>query len=397
MNPGERPSGGPPAGVDAARRGPDLEDPILEPVVVRGRRTARFNVRFGFAGVAALVLVVLLVSLGLSLGSNGRVGSEESSSPLVSTSAVASTTADQTASSPAPVGLLAHFDSDGLAFDYPASWQTSVSGLNMHYITILEFIGTGSGLATCEAITPGPSDLFISGSQCGTNLKVGPGQIVVQLSRADGPPSPPIDPSDPRGISAGGAYVTVGGLPAIYDEGPPTDPQASSGSLLALDWTLSVPERPNGRYLIHVEMKGPGVERMRAQVEALIASVRYDPPIPALSPTDGPRIAAIGLAQARSNEAALACFPSVPGTSATATVTELPGYSALSKPLPVTCATEIQPAAIGLWKLTLTESWTAASDRSAGSVMTTIWLAPDGTPGTTDSGPVGSSTIPYQQ
>jgi hypothetical protein len=50
---------------------------------------------------------------------------------------------------------------------------------------------------------------------------------------------------------------------------------------------------------------------------------------------------------------------------------------------------------IGLWKLTLTESWTAASDRSAGSFTIAIWLAADGTPGETRSGPVGSSMVPY--
>ena len=69
-------------------------------------------------------------------------------------------------------------------------------------------------------------------------------------------------------------------------------------------------------------------------------------------------------------------------------------YSALRKPLPVTCTTEIEPVPIGLWKMTLTESWTAASDRSAGSLTTTIWLAPDGTPGETDGGPAPSG-IPY--
>jgi hypothetical protein len=34
-----------------------------------------------------------------------------------------------------------------------------------------------------------------------------------------------------------------------------------------------------------------------------------------------------------------------------------------------------------------------ASDRSAGSLTTTIWLAPDGTPGETEGG--AHSVIPY--
>ncbi|HEX7496543.1 MAG TPA: hypothetical protein VF349_07905 [Candidatus Limnocylindrales bacterium] len=59
----------------------------------------------------------------------------------------------------------------------------------------------------------------------------------------------------------------------------------------------------------------------------------------------------------------------------------------------MTCSIAIEPNILGLWKMTLTESWTVASDRSAGSLTTTIWLAPDGTPGETEGG--AHSVIPY--
>jgi hypothetical protein len=253
-------------------------------------------------------------------------------------------------------------------------------------VTILAFLGTGSGLATCTAITPGPGDQFISGTQCGTDLHVDPGQVVVELSRQDGPPSSlsPIDPADPRGIADGGKYVTVGGLPAIYSEG-------TSDGTISLDWTLSVPTELISRYRIHAQIMGPGVERMRAQVEALVASIKYDPAVPVLNPADGSRIAAIGLEKARAD---YACFPTVPGATATATITEFPMYSPMRKPLPVTCSMEIEPNLIGLWKMTLTWSWTAASDRFAGSLTETMWLSADGTPGATVGGP-GPSEMPY--
>ena len=48
---------------------------------------------------------------------------------------------------------------------------------------------------------------------------------------------------------------------------------------------------------------------MRAQVEALVASISYDPPVPVLDPADGPRIAAIGLAKARANDPILRLLP----------------------------------------------------------------------------------------
>jgi hypothetical protein len=295
--------------------------------------------------------------------------------------------------SPASPGALAHFDRDGLAFDYPASWHLSVSGLNMHYITVLDFLGTGSGSASCATITPGPGDQFISGTQCGTDLQIKPGQVVVELSRSDGPPRVgPIDPTDPTQLSpySGETFVTVGGLPAVFHDYAPGD---SAGTLSA-SWTLSVPEQLISRYLVMATMKSPGLAEMQTQVRALVASIEYDPPAPVLDPADGPAMAAKGLAQARASEPGYECFSSVPGATATGTITQFPGYSALRMALPVTCTMTIESNVIGLWKMTLTWSWTAASDRSAGTLTETIWLAADGTMGARMGGP-GPSEMPY--
>ena len=366
MNPEERLPDALHGAFGAARPAPDLDDRILERVSVAGRREVRFNRRFGVAGIAALVLVAALVPFALNARPN--------SGP---------------ATTAAPAGALAHFDRDGLAFDYPASWSASVSGQNMHYVTILDFLGTGSGLATCTTITPGPSDQFLGETDCGSNLTLGPGQVVVELARQDGPPHGPIDPTNAGALSPGDRYVSVAGLPAIFRLGNPWNSAAD----LALEWDLSVPGQLGSQYMVHAEIKNPGAEQMRAQVEALVASIRYSPQVPVLDPADGPRIAAIAMPQIRHNDLSYACFPDVPGATATAVVGQFPGYSALRKSLPVTCSLAIEPSALGLWKMTLTESWTAASDRSAGSLATTIWLAPDGTPGETDGGT--PSEVPY--
>jgi hypothetical protein len=372
------------ATLDRARPSADLEARIVQRLSTAGRRTARFNLRFGLAAAGVLVLALALVPLALNMRSNGGPGA--AGSPGSGPSAAP----DQ----------LAHFDREGLAFDYPATWKDSVSGLNMHYVTILEYLGTGSGLATCQAITPGPNDNFISGTECGSNVNVGPGQVMVTLSKQDGPPmGGPIDPSDPSHLPSGGKYVTVGGLPAVFGgdaagSGASGSSGAGSSATETLGWTLSVPEQINSRLIISAQFQGPGADQLRAQVEALVASIRYDPPVPVLNPADGPRIAAIGVAQAAANDPSFACFPKVPGTKLSSIVTQFPMYSPLRKPLSVMCETAIQPYAFGLWKMTLTESWTAASDRSAGSLTTTVWLSPDGTPGETGGGPAPSE-IPY--
>jgi hypothetical protein len=356
--------------VGPARPSPDLADRIVERVSVAEPRRVGPIARFGLAAAAVLALAAVAL-LPLAIGTRPNLAAEKSHAPTA-----------------APTGL-AHIDRDGLAFDYPAAWTATTSGQNMRYVTVLEYVGTGSGLATCVPVAPGPSDQFISGTNCSDTVKVGPGQVVVELMQQDGPPRPgPINPSDPSGLDPTSKYVTVGGLPAIFSEGRSTD------SPVTLDWTLSVPGELMSRYRIHVEMKAPGVDEMRAQVEALVASVKYVPPVPVLNPADGPRIAAVGLTRAAANDQSFACFPKEPGTSVEATISQFPMYSQLRRSLPVTCTTQIAPNAIGLWKMSLTESWTAASDRSAGSLTTTLWLAPDGTPGQQDGGsPI--SPIPY--
>jgi hypothetical protein len=334
------------------------------------------------AVIAVSLMAVVAVSVGLVPPNPATATAGPSGQPGIASRG--------SGSLPPSAGELSHFDRDGLAFDYPASWRLTASGQNMHYITILDFLGTGSGLATCAAVTPGPSDLFISGTDCGADMNVGPGEVEVQLSRGDGPPHGPIDPSASFAIGDAGSHVVVGGLPAIFSE----DGSTASDSA-TLRWTLSVPDKAMSLYNIEARMRAPGLDLARAQVQALIASIRYDPPLVPLDPSDAGRVLAAGLEAAARDDPGLACFPRVPGASATVMV--VAGQVPLSRPLPVTCTTAIEPVAMWLWRLTLTESWQAASDRSAGTRTMTIWLSADGTLQWSSPSPEDVTTIPYAQ
>jgi hypothetical protein len=363
MNPEERLSQTLHATHDAARPSPDLTDRIVERVSVGGGRTVRANVRIALAGMAVLVMVLALVPLAVNLRSNGPP-------------------------SDGTVGPLTHWDGGGLAFAYPASWSAKPDvGVTSNVV-----LWTGRGLVDCTAPTPGAV-------QCGPR-PVDPGQVIVEVSKYfAGAPLAIIDPTDPSALTPGEKYVTVGGLPAVLQDVSP-----DSNSRTTLDWQLSVPGQLYYRYSIHAEFKNPGVDQMRAQVEALVASVRYDPPAPVLGSANGPPFAARWLDQTRTSDPAFACFPDVPGQIATATVTRMP-FAQLVKPLPVTCGTAVEPVPIGLWRIVLTESWTADSDRTAGTLTTTVWLNPDGTENTsaqpdprlllTPESPALPSDIPY--
>jgi len=267
------------------------------------------------------------------------------------------------------------------------------SGLNMHYVTILGFVGTGTASAACLLITPGPSDSFISGTSCGADVKLQPGQVVVQVRRQDGPPHGPIDPSDPTQLEAGGRFVTVAGLPAIASTSVGHLPNAYN-SEMTLSWQLSMPGELWGSYSIEAYLHGPGTDVLQAQVEALVASVAYDPPAPVLDPANAAAALSKALREQRSNDPSFACFPTTPGASLTATVRALPGYGTLGKPLEVTCSAAIEPDELGLWKVTLTEAWAKAAGHSAGQIQPYLWLAADGTVVQSTSGPAPSS-IPF--
>jgi len=107
---------------------------------------------------------------------------------------------------------------------------------------------------------------------------------------------------------------------------------------------------------------------------------------------------AIGLQRLKATEggAQLDCFPDRQGVSVSAVVTNIEGSGVgdLSRPLPVVCTSSIRPLSVGLWELTFTETWTAASDRSAGSASRIELLTADGFLTETSVGPTPSE-IPY--
>ncbi len=366
MNSEERLSQALHARLDAARPSPGLADRIVERVAVGDRRAVHANLRLGLAGMAVLaVLVLALVPLVISLQSSGP-GNERTAGPLT------------------------HWDRGGLAFDYPATWSSKPDPA----VTTNVVLWTGRGLLDCVAPTP-------PDGSCGPR-PVDPGQVIVTVSKyqADARQGM-IDPTDPGALAAGERYVTVGGLPAIARV---DSPDASGGT--TLDWQLSAPGQYDMQFSVHAELRDPGADQLRAQVEALVASVRYDPPAAVLDPAAGPSFAAGWLDGVRTAQLdlAFACFPDVPVQIASATVTSMP-FAQLTRPLPVTCTIAVEPVPIGLWRIRLLESWTAASDRSAGTLTTSAWLNPDGTENTsaqpdprllpTPGSPAVPSGIPY--
>jgi hypothetical protein len=334
----------------SARPSPDLRARVIagtlrEPV---GSRRASRGVLTALSGLAA---VALLAAFALTVVTPHATAPREPSS--------------------AASGPLRHYAVGWLSFDYPSSWKSRVNLLPW-----VLGLWTGSAPADCLTPTPQPSG---PDSHCGRQGPLLPGTLYVTVGDyTTQPVEPPIDPTQPSALPSGGQYVTVGGQPAILVA-------RTTETEETLDWTIAQPKEPHTRLQVHAEFAGPGAEEMRTEIVAMVASVSFTKSIKPLDLSQADA-AAEGWMHAMHTFPGLDCFSTTPGEVTTGVVTEFPSdfdgatfqRNRLNKPLPVTCRMTIEPVtSVVLWKLTLTQWWTADVDRTAGSHTLVFWLDPD--------------------
>jgi hypothetical protein len=263
-----------------------------------------------------------------------------------------------------------HYAIGWISFDYPSSWKSRVDVLS----SVVAF-WTGTEPAYCVTATPQPTG---PDSHCGRQGPLLPGTLYVTA----GPyTSSPIDRTDLAALPPGGQYVTVAGVQATLVSGATATEQT-------LDWSISEPKEPRTRLQIHAEFADPGAAEMRTEIMALVASLKFHNPVKPLDLSQGNDIAGRWMSSMHTLSG-LECFSTTPGEVATGMVTDFPWsdgvlqknelqVTRLSKPLPVSCRMTVEPAtSVGLWKVTLTEWWTADVDRTAGSYTLVFWIDPD--------------------
>jgi hypothetical protein len=173
----------------------------------------------------------------------------------------------------------ATFHEAGLAFDYPASWtRSSAQGCANPGIAgsaDLVFIGSGSGTATCTPMSPPVDGGGFEYRSFEAALE--PDTLVARIEidqRGIDNRFPDIQHWD---IAAGGTRrIVVGGLPAFT--GPSNVSHSALGANRVTTWVLSSLQDLNRHYQITVAMRGPDLASLQAQVDALLASVTFDPP-----------------------------------------------------------------------------------------------------------------------
>ncbi len=284
-------------------------------------------------------------------------------SPSVGSSAPAVTPGSNAS---AAAGSLQAFDEAGITFAYPASWREYHVTSNTSMSSQFAELATGNTPSPCTASTePGPS-----GSACSDLEQLPPGSMIVSISNAAELGWAPAL-NRPPGTTA----LTVDGLPAYSRTAP------SPGADLTLEWGISRPDSLTNYYDIVALLQGPGLDQMRQQLAALIASLRYDPPVIPLPIGSAAAVAAeqSALAALLKDSPVWGCF-SIAGPHSMV-IDSMPDGPALVRPQLATCTMKIEPTRPQFWRLTLTIRL-PTPDRNVGTgEVITQWVGADGSLG----------------
>jgi hypothetical protein len=260
-------------------------------------------------------------------------------------------------------------------FSYPAAWTI------FHHDFTSSFSSSIADLATVDVPDPctTTSDGVGTETTCADRFRLGPDTLVVHVT-ANGFPGFNILDKPP-----GAAALTVDGLLAYFESGPPDDP--ATGADQSLVWTLTSPSTVDNSIRIQALVRGPDLGGITGQLRTLIASIRYDPPVARLPTSAAERDTAIAKAldALAATSAAWRCFPAHIG-SAVGMISEFPGGPALAAPHRATCRTAVEPTALQLWRATFTLKLDQPDPVVGAEFAAQVWIAPDGTPGEVTSG-----------
>ena len=264
---------------------------------------------------------------------------------------------------------------DDLAFSRPSPWQWSA---------LERPVQAGDGIVVGYLATPGVDAASLCTADdtdaCALSADdVGAGSLAVELTSGSSLSADVWQDEPPADAEA----VTVGGMPALYRESSDAEDQL-------LSWTVARPETAGGWYRLDARLRGPGQDGLRAQLEALVASLSFEPP--PVSPADDrvtlTQIAATALAELRhepKGRRQFECFDEQAGTRP-GVVDELPGLKRLAAPLAVACSLRAEVTRWNQYRVRLRYAWPSLAGRAAGEYVVTQWVAPDGTLGPSQAG-----------
>lgn len=262
----------------------------------------------------------------------------------------------------APLGL---FQRDGFRFLYPPTWHSYPMQMAASFFSVEGYL----------ASEPIDMDRVCTFSENSTSCNfrgydLHPGNVAIEIAGWGIPMDDPLAFWD---RPAEGRRILVAGVPAISlrdDVGP---------DRVVLTWKISQPDALGSWVQIDADILGPNSALAMAQVDALVASFRFDAPPQHLDPALAGRTAEVAMQQLRRMDfEAYACFPPL-GHTVAASITAVPSMQ-LTEPVDGSCGTAITATDLGFWRLDLTVTWGTDPERPDHRYVTQQWLMPDGTP-----------------
>ncbi|HXR27001.1 MAG TPA: hypothetical protein VN771_03995 [Candidatus Baltobacteraceae bacterium] len=258
------------------------------------------------------------------------------------------------------------FNEGGLAFKYPAAWQ------EFHYTVQSSFSDVIAYLATVNVPEPCATTVASDSTSvdCEDRFTLTEDTLVVDVM-SNGFPG-----FDITHVPSDATALTIGGLPGYVETNGPD--AAVPGVDRTVTWTIAAPGFVDNYYTIYAQLRGPDLAGLQGQLDALIASLRYDPPITPLPAGSDAATAALAqaLASQVQNDPSWACFP--PTGTRQMLVSSIPGGTALAAPQVATCTTQITATPLALWRADLTLRLPQADPQAGHGEAVTLWVGPDG-------------------
>ena len=267
--------------------------------------------------------------------------------------------------SPTATGV-ATFDEGGLAFEYPAGWQEYHYDVRSSFSTVIAYLGTVNVPEPCATTVASDS----TGVDCEDRFTLAADTLVVDVM-SNGAPG-----LDITQVPSDATALTIGGLPGYVETNGPD--AAVPGVDRTVTWTIATPGFIDNDFTIYAQLRGPDLTRLQAQLDALIASLRYDPlptPLPSGSDTASAALSQALIALGQSDPS-WACFP----TSGTRQmlVSSMPDGMDLAAPQVATCTTQITATSLELWRVDLTLRLSQADPQAGHGEAVTLWVQPSG-------------------
>ena len=296
-----------------------------------------------------------------------------------STPVVPDTTSGEVSQDPGGVSAsgMRTFNESGLIFEYPASWREFRGQSVSSFSTLIAYLGTVPVDASCSSK---PVNGGVE-TQCLEDYQLVPNSLAVAI-RANGFPNFSV-----LKVPAGAASIVIGGLPG-YQEVGPTFPGDTSGAETVVTTTIAHPGLIDNYYTITASLRGPDVAPMRADLDALIASLRFDPPaVPLPAGDDAAAVAGTrALTILRRDTPQWGCFVAI-GVSRMV-VDAIPMGPGLSHPQLATCTSTMEATPLELWKMTMTMRFSESVPGIGSGQKYEVWVDADGNPGLTSGGPI---------